>query len=223
MKPCAWRMYSGTADWGNAAWPCAMTCGSPVMPLRAATPTFIPEEFKTATQLTSEELTASPTLYPGQRIRASLKADADNPAAVGACLFISFYGADDVIEHAVGELCWISPGITTEMAWTVPDLHGRPVVAVGVQVESDQVQQGCGLSGLADLGRCAACLAGRPGGRGQHVAAGLGECLLGRRARPASRPQTAPCHLPGAERRARAVSCRVRRNGPTMPCMPRSM
>jgi ADP-ribosylglycohydrolase len=114
----------------------------PGVPLRAATPTFIPEEFKTATQLTSEELTASPTLYPGQRIRASLKADADNPAAVGARLFISFYGADDVIEHAVGELFWISPGITTEMAWTLPDLRGRPVVAVGVQVESDQAQQG---------------------------------------------------------------------------------
>ncbi|MDX9863934.1 MAG: ADP-ribosylglycohydrolase family protein [Anaerolineaceae bacterium] len=114
----------------------------PGVPLRAATPTFIPEEFKTATQLTSEELTASPTLYPGQRIRASLKADAGNVGAVGVSLFISFYGKDDVVQQAVGELHWVSPGVTAEVAWTVPDLHGRPVVAVGMQVECDQVQQG---------------------------------------------------------------------------------
>jgi len=129
---------SGNSELGKRSLALHYDLRQPGVPLRAATPTFIPEEFKKATQLTSEELIASPTLYPGQRIRASLKADEGNGSAMAACLFISFYGKDDVVQHAVSELRWVSPGVTASLEWTVPDLRGRPVVAVGVQVESDQ-------------------------------------------------------------------------------------
>ena len=114
----------------------------PGRPLRAATPTFIPEEFKTATQLTSEELTASPTLYPGQRIRASFKADGSNAASVAASLFVSFYGTEDRLQQANSELRWMAPGEEAGFEWTVPDLHGCPVAQVGVQLESDQALTG---------------------------------------------------------------------------------
>lgn len=114
----------------------------PGQALQAATPTFIPEEFRKATQLTSEELIASPTLYPGQRLRASLAADGNNPGAVAARLFVSCYGAEDKIQQVYSELCWISPDSAAGLDWTIPDLHGHPVVAVGVQLESDQAQHG---------------------------------------------------------------------------------
>lgn len=114
----------------------------PGQAVQAATPTFIPEEFKKATQLTSEELTASPTLYPGQHLRAVLAADGHNPAQVAARLFVSFYGAQDRVEQASSELRWLGAGEALELEWVVPDLRGRPVVSAGVQLEADQAQSG---------------------------------------------------------------------------------
>ena len=47
-------------------------------------------------------LMASPTLFPGQTIRATVKADAGNPAAVTCRLYLSVYGSDDSMEILLG-------------------------------------------------------------------------------------------------------------------------
>ena len=48
-----------------------------------ATPTFIPPE---ALALKGYDLTASPTLYPGQTVRARVEADAANPCGLQCAL-----------------------------------------------------------------------------------------------------------------------------------------
>lgn len=81
------------------------------------TPTFVPPE---AQQMPIYALVASPTLYPGQTIRATVSGSAR--------LVLQVYtGADEprTVEGPAGS--------DTELVWTVPDLDGQPVVAVGVR------------------------------------------------------------------------------------------
>jgi hypothetical protein len=83
------------------------------------TPTFIPPE---ARQMPIYGLVASPTLYPGQTVRARVDGTAR--------LVIQAYAGDD--EPRTVECPDAGSG---DLAWTVPDLGGQPVVAVGVRTD----------------------------------------------------------------------------------------
>lgn len=83
------------------------------------TPVFIPPE---ARQMPIYGLVASPALYPGQTVRARVGGTAR--------LVIQVYTGDD--EPRTVE-CPVAG--TGELAWTVPDLGGQPVVAVGVRTD----------------------------------------------------------------------------------------
>lgn len=98
---------------------------------RAATATFIPPE---ARAMPGYQLLASPTLYPGQTVRASLSAD---PASVGpvACRLVArCYGAGDRLEPLYGAGATLAPGARHTLAWRVPDTGGRPVASLGLEV-----------------------------------------------------------------------------------------
>jgi hypothetical protein len=90
------------------------------------TPTFTPPQ---AIGMGGYQMLASPTLYPGQRLRAELSAD----GAVEAALVIRHYGADDELVTLHGPGARVELG-TTALSWAVPDTGGQPIAEVGLLV-----------------------------------------------------------------------------------------
>jgi ADP-ribosylglycohydrolase len=83
------------------------------------TPTFVPDE---ARSMPIYGLLASPTLYPGQTIRAA----ASGPGR----LVLQIYTGTDEVATIEGP-----PFVDGAATWTVPDLDGLPVVAVGIRTD----------------------------------------------------------------------------------------
>jgi ADP-ribosylglycohydrolase len=99
-------------------------------PLRVTTPTFIqPEDLN----MRGYSLIAAPTLYPGQALWAGLWADEANASAVQARLVIRYYDADDQPALMTGKEIMIEPGAAVQANWTIPDLPGMPIFAVGIE------------------------------------------------------------------------------------------
>ncbi len=101
---------------------------------RASTPTFVPPE---AINMAGYTLLASPTLYPGQTVRARLSADVADSAPVVARLFIRTYGAADALEMVDGPEALLRPGGTHTFEWPVPDTAGAPVAEIGVELRPE--------------------------------------------------------------------------------------
>ena len=87
-------------------------------------------------------LMANPTLFPGQSVRASIKADDGNPAVVNCRLYFSFYGVDDSMEVRRGPAIELAPGQGSELAWTLEDLGGAPIAKVGIEVTAQEEVSG---------------------------------------------------------------------------------
>ena len=79
------------------------------------TPTFIPRE---ALSLSAYELQASPTLYPGQTVRAEVE-------GAPARLLIRIYDEHDQLLTLRG------PGLE----WRLPDTGGQPIAEVGIETD----------------------------------------------------------------------------------------
>src|SRR6185503_9382389 len=90
---------------------------------RAATATFIPPE---AIDMAGYVLLASPTLYPGQTVRAALEADATNAAPASCRLYIRTYGADDALVRTHGPAAELAPGARYEFTWRIAETGGAP-------------------------------------------------------------------------------------------------
>ncbi|HEY1485216.1 MAG TPA: ADP-ribosylglycohydrolase family protein, partial [Micromonosporaceae bacterium] len=99
------------------------------------TPTFIPPE---AQQMPIYGLVASPTLYSGQTVRARVTGTAH--------LVIQVYTGTDEPRTILGPL--VHDGT---VAWTVPDLDGQPVVAVGIEAEGPAVLHEMDWDGAPNL------------------------------------------------------------------------
>ncbi|HVU11029.1 MAG TPA: ADP-ribosylglycohydrolase family protein, partial [Phototrophicaceae bacterium] len=116
----------------NAGGRLALLC-APEQTVRVSTATFIPPD---AIQMPGYALMASPTLYPGQTIRAHVAADASNPAAVDCALFLSVYGKGDQLQRRFGTSTMLAPGGEQMLTWTVGDSDGCPVAEVGLELRS---------------------------------------------------------------------------------------
>lgn len=91
----------------------------------ATTATFLPPQLE---DMHGYELMASPTLYPGQTVRAILSAS----SPVDVSLLVRFY--DGVRESEVQR---VGPeGVVLE--WLIPDLGGKPIYEVGFKVRGGQ-------------------------------------------------------------------------------------
>ncbi len=97
----------------------------------ATTATFIPPE---ARHMRQYELLASPTLYPGQRVRAAVAACPTNTGPVGVRIVVTRYGADDLLVEMPGPTADLEPGQDVELAWTLPGTGGQPITTVGLAV-----------------------------------------------------------------------------------------
>jgi ADP-ribosylglycohydrolase len=81
----------------------------------ATTPTFIPRE---ALRMSGYELQSSPTLYPGQTVRAEVE-------GAPARLLVRLYDDNDELVTLRG------PGLE----WRIPDTGGQPIAEVGVETD----------------------------------------------------------------------------------------
>ena len=106
---------------------------------RISTPTFIPPE---AILNNGYGLAASPTVYPGQLVRAGLSADSGNRQAVRCSLFISVYGAGDRLNKIQGSLVELQPGEGREIEWRIGDTAGAPIAEIGLELAGPGPTQG---------------------------------------------------------------------------------
>jgi len=86
------------------------------------------------TRMRGYSLYASPTLYSGQTVLARLAAGAGNQGAVRAGLYVRCYDGDDQTQTIPGTVMELAPGQVGELRWTVPDLEGKPVYSVGLEL-----------------------------------------------------------------------------------------
>ncbi len=107
--------------------------------VRAATPTFIPQE---AIGFDHYKLLASPTLYPGQTVHANIGADENNPTEVDVTLYLNYYGANDQFVRCGGPTTTIKAGQVADLEWIVPDLDGAPIAEIGIGVSKSQLASG---------------------------------------------------------------------------------
>ncbi len=100
----------------------------------ATTMTFIPPDG--IDTRSSYQILASPTLHSGQTVTTLLAADAHNAQPITAQLIIRVYGTDDAIETLTGPTLVLTGGASAPLEWQIPDTHGAPIMAVGVQITS---------------------------------------------------------------------------------------
>jgi ADP-ribosylglycohydrolase len=100
---------------------------------RTATATFIPPA---ALDVPGYELLASPTLYPGQVVRARIEADSNNNAAVTCRLYFRVYGVNDELDRRYGPQVSLPPGANHELVWRVDDTNGSPIAEIGLEISS---------------------------------------------------------------------------------------
>lgn len=101
---------------------------------RAGTPTFVPAD---AARYTGYELIASPTLYPGQTVRAEVSADDGNDRAVICRPFIRMFAENDAPTLVYGPSAELAPAAAHTFDWKIPDTGGAPIAEVGLEISSD--------------------------------------------------------------------------------------
>jgi hypothetical protein len=106
---------------------------------RAVTPTFIPPE---AIDVAGYALLASPTLYPGQTVRARLEAGGTGDAPVQCGLFVRAYDGQDELTTVRGPAQPLAPGCECELTWRIGDTGGQPIAQVGVELRSAAAASG---------------------------------------------------------------------------------
>jgi len=99
----------------------------------AVTATFMPMD---ADKVGGYQLLASPTLHPGQRIRARVDLDGAAGGAVACRLCATVVRADDDVVTVASDAVELAPGTGAELAWEMPDTNGHPVAQIGVAVVS---------------------------------------------------------------------------------------
>jgi ADP-ribosylglycohydrolase len=97
---------------------------------RVSTPTWVSP---VAEAMAEYELLSSPTLYPGQTVRARLRAD--DPVTVA--LFIRLARSTETDGTIESERRPIAAGKDTEIVWSVPDSDRYPVFSVGLSIETE--------------------------------------------------------------------------------------
>ncbi|GCE25585.1 hypothetical protein KDA_10690 [Dictyobacter alpinus] len=108
---------------------------SAAQPVRVLTPTFVPQ---VALEMAGYDLLASPTLYPGQKVRAAVMAGPENEYPMQVRLALQVYHEHDQLRVVDGPTVELAPGEEKVLAWTVPDTAGQPVAAVGLELGDQQ-------------------------------------------------------------------------------------
>lgn len=99
----------------------------------AGTPTFATKE-----QLGTKGYTiaASPTLYPGQTVRAAVSASEANQSWLDLCLCLRHFNAKDELALVAGQTIRLKPGEAGTLEWKIPDTGGWPIAEIGLLISS---------------------------------------------------------------------------------------
>ena len=100
-------------------------------PIEVLTPTFTPPEIK---KMKTYELMASPLIYPGQTVKASLRASNDSTATVQICFRLKVYGKNDELVTVDSKSSIdLTPGSEEILEWTIPDdMDCQPIQQLGL-------------------------------------------------------------------------------------------
>ena len=110
---------------------------------RVATLTFIPsKEIAEYFDERGYRLLASPTLYPGQVVRARLVAEAANAEPATLRLYARHYNEDDALEIIGSELVQVAPGAEVNLSWLVPETGNQPIAAIGIEITGENGASG---------------------------------------------------------------------------------
>ncbi len=101
------------------------------MPQRVSTATFFDAE---AMRMPGYELVGSPTLYPGQVIRARLSADSANACPADVRLFVRYFNSEDRLISVTSAIQTVYQDGAEEFLWITPDTQGGPISEVGVEI-----------------------------------------------------------------------------------------
>jgi hypothetical protein len=145
-EPCAAQVeltnVEGHSRKGRRSLAIAYRCPEGETAARVSTPTFIlPEDLN----MPGYSLIASPTLYPGQTLRVGAMAAEGNAQPVEARLLLRFYDSQDRPQRLSGPEVTLAPGTYQEWSWTVPELKGMPIFAVGLEIGRPEAHPGEGL------------------------------------------------------------------------------
>ncbi len=112
---------------------------APECAVRAATPTFIlPEE----RAMLGYELLASPTLYPGQIVLASVQAFEGNAHPIACRLFARYYDGHDQLNVERSPKVALAPGEIGALEWVLSLPPGATAYALGLELSSSHPAQG---------------------------------------------------------------------------------
>lgn len=111
-------------------------------PLHVVTPTFIPVEC--AQESARYGLLASPTLYPGQVVRAQVLADVAIGGPVSVALCLRHYDGSDQLIEMTGQPVSLSSAEPTVLEGEVPDCGGQPIAEIGLCLTNDQLGRSTG-------------------------------------------------------------------------------
>lgn len=113
------------------------------------TPTFAPQGFG---KMADYGVMTPPLLYPGQQVKAVVRAEKANTASVAIRIRLKVYGPDDTLRTVDSPSMTIKPGRQATHQWTIPPhLDSHPIQQVGLVLSAPE---GCldGLVWLDSLG-----------------------------------------------------------------------
>jgi hypothetical protein len=123
----------GHSQWGRRSLALRYHHVASGRPARVATATFIPPE---AANMPGYGLLASPTLYPGQTVRAAVTADDENQGPITCRLYLRRYGAKDELVRVYGPEAVLGPGAGHEFMWRIGGTGDEPIAEIGVELGS---------------------------------------------------------------------------------------
>nr|MDQ2732130.1 ADP-ribosylglycohydrolase family protein [Armatimonadota bacterium] len=112
---------------------------APGRPCRVSTATFVTPEMRL---MGGYGMVASPTLYPGQRVRARLVASPENGAPIQGSLYLRFYGAEDASTVWRSPVQELAPGAALDLEWPIEETGGSPIYEIGVELTSSRRTDG---------------------------------------------------------------------------------
>lgn len=130
----------GHSQKGNRSLAIKYHFSDPKQIVRVKTATFIPPE--EINEYHHYPLIASPTLCPGQTIRAGVSADYKNSYAIKCILYINVYSENDHLLSIKGPLVELKPGNYREIIWQVCETGDLPIAEVGLEIRSNNANDG---------------------------------------------------------------------------------
>lgn len=104
-------------------------------PVEVMTATFTPLDILQVDR--NYDIMASPLVYPGQRVKAELRAADSNTAVSSVCLRVKAYDENDILTTVDSHPINVKSGQLNSLEWTIPDsLQNWPIQQIGIAIST---------------------------------------------------------------------------------------